>query len=57
MAFTLPEGIPAGVRIIGARITADTGATSARWFVPYLNVPPGGTLTVTFTVEDMQAGW
>jgi hypothetical protein len=57
MAFTIPGSVPSGARITAARIVADTGATFARWFVPYLNVPPGGTLTVTFAIEDMRAGW
>ena len=57
MAFTIPEGVPSGRKIAAARIASDTGAVFGRRFAPYLYIPAGDTLTVTFTLEDMQVGW
>jgi len=57
MAFTIPEGVPSGRKIAAARIGSDTGAVFGRRFVPYLYIPAGGTLTVSFALEDMQPAW
>jgi len=52
MAFAVPDGIPAARKVTAARIRAEE---TGHVFAPHLSIPPGRTLTVSFTVADAQA--
>jgi hypothetical protein len=53
----IPAGdMPPDALIVGILVHCGNGTWFRRWFRPHLTVPPGGTLSVSFGVEDMRHG-
>lgn len=48
--------LPADARIAGILVHGAGRTRFRRWFTPHLTVPPGGTLSVSFGIEDMRNG-